>query len=296
MRRALLNLISVMLLVCAVPAFAADAPSVCPPSAIITGCGTQTTSGFAGAIIVPGSDEANAAVARSRGCEGCEWTLVLNCDRNDLDDPEWVNCNAAHCRDGTLFRLYLQQPGDARPQYVDTICLSPTQRIVTAADLSVDAERYLRDLAPPPTAIEVQPHGPAVTGLAAFFVADGPATSQATLDVTTGAGPARLTIDISADEFAWDFGDGAQCVTASPGGGYDGGGATAERCDDLVAHLYRDTGDVTVRLRATWHGTYTFDVGFGPVGPRPVPGTGVTGPEARRALTIRQGRAELVGR
>lgn len=270
----------------------ADDP--CGPAAIITGCGTQTGSDFQGTIIVPGSEAANREVARNGGCEGCEWTLVVDCDRNAVDSPEYVHCNASRCPDGTTYRIYLQRPTDANPVFLDAVCLTATQRIVTAADLAEDMEKYLTRLQPPVPTIAVQPEGRAVTGLAAFFAAGGATSDTGELDVVTAAGPATLRIAIEAGRYAWDFGDGARCETTAPGGPYDGGPAT-ERCDDRVAHFYAAPRDATVTLRATWQGTYTFDVGYGPVGPLPIPGDGVAGPPTSRVVNVRDARARLVG-
>jgi hypothetical protein len=155
-------------------------------------------------------------------------------------------------------------------------------------------ERYLKDLRPPRPTIRVQPEGRAVTGLATYFAADGARTDTTDLDVTTAAGPATLHMDVAAARYLWEFGDGTRCETTEPGGPYDGGGAT-ERCGDRVAHVYDKAGDTTVRLTATWTGTYTFDVGYGAIGPLPVPGDGVPGPTATRAITVREARAQLVG-
>lgn len=257
-------------------------------------CAVETATDFRGAIIVPGSDGANAAVARSHGCGGCVWTLVLNCDQNTVEDPSQVKCGAIRCPDGKLFRLFLQRPGDSGPAYLDTICISPTRRIVTPAELAVDAARYLKALAPPPTRIGVQPEGRAVTRLATYFLANGPAADRTTLNVTTPAGPARLDVEIAPSRYAWTFGDGGTCETATPGGPYDGARPT-ERCDSRVAHVYTATGPMAVRLTTTWAGTYTFDVGFGPVGPLDVPGNGVDAPDATRTVQVREARAELVG-
>ncbi|HWL37668.1 MAG TPA: hypothetical protein VNQ77_15890 [Frankiaceae bacterium] len=243
---------------------------------------------------MPGSEAANRAVARSGGCEGCDWTLIVDCDLNEHDSDSFVHCNPAECPDGTTFRIYLQRPTDANPAYVDSICLSATRRIVTAADLSQDMDRYLKDLRPPTATITIQPAERAVTGLPAYFAAGGETTDTATLDVDTAAGPARLEMDITAGRYVWTFGDGARCETTRPGGAYDGGEAT-ERCDDRVAHVYDSARTATVTLSAQWSGTYTFDVGYGPVGPLDIPGDGVTGPAATRTLTVRDARAQLIG-
>jgi hypothetical protein len=263
----------------------------------LQGCGAvevgETRGDFRGAIYVPGSDAANAAVARSHGCEGCEWTLVLGCEQNTLQDPEYVHCNGARCPQGSLYRLYLQRPGDAAPDIVDVVCLTATQRIVTAADLSVDAQRYLRNLAPPAPGITVQPDGRALVRGGTFFTATGPSRDAATLTATTAAGPARLGIAIAPATYRWEFGDGAVCETALPGGPYDGD-SRSERCDDRVAHLYERSGTPTVRLTVVWGGTYTFDAGFGPVGPLPIPGAGVAAPPVTRQIRVWEARAEHV--
>jgi hypothetical protein len=277
------------------PAATADAPGPCGAAEIITGCGTRTNSDFRGAIYVPGSAAANGVVARTNGCAGCVWTLVLHCDRNTVQDPAYVNCNAARCPDGSWFRLYLQRPTDDHPVDVDLVCLTATRRVVTAAELAVDAARYLTSVRPPPTAIAVQPEGRAVTGKATFFAASAPRPGPTTLTAATPAGPATLTLTIEPARYAWEFGDGATCETPEPGGTYDGT-PPRERCDDRVAHVYRAAATYPVRLRTTWAGTYTFDVGFGPVGPVPIPGDGVEAPETVRDLLVREGRAVLVGR
>lgn len=257
-------------------------------------CATESARSFRGVIIVPGSEAANRAVARSNGCEGCDWTLVVDCDHNDVDSRTYTHCAAEICDDGTTYRIYLQRPEDAQPVYLDSVCLSPTRRVVTAADLANDMDRYLKDLRPPRPKISVQPAGRAVTGLPTYFAAGGARTDQTELDVTTAAGPATLRIDIAAQRYLWAFGDGGRCETTAPGGPYDGGPAT-ERCDDRVAHVYRTAGDTRVSLNATWGGTYAFDVGYGPVGPLPIPGDGVTGPSVRATVAVREARAQLVG-
>lgn len=241
---------------------------------------------------MPGSDVANAAVARNGGCDGCDWTLVVDCDHRD--SPGNVVCNAARCPDGTVYRVYLQRPTDTNPVYLDSVCLTATQRVVTAADLAVDVERHLTDLTPPATSIAVQPDGRAVTNLATYFRATGPAEDDTTLDVTTAAGPATLAIHITASRYVWTFGDGTTCETTAPGAPYDGGDA-GERCDEHVAHVYDEAANATVRLSATWHGTYSFDVGFGPVGPLPIPGNGVTAPPQTRTVEVRDATAQLIG-
>jgi len=274
----------------------AEGSSPCEIDAFRCGAGkvVATEAEFVGAIIVPGSAEANGAVARSGGCEGCEWTLVLRCDLNTPDDRT-LNCMGSRCPDGTAYRLYLKRPEDPGPVLLDTICLGRTQRIVTAAELAIDVERHVKRLVPPAHAVRVEKPGYAVVRIPAFLTAAGPTGETSTLDVATAAGPARLTIDVWPREYAWTFGDGATCTTDSPGGPWDGDSSGAERCDTRVAHLYGASGDADVTLRVTWGGTYTFDVGYGPVGPLAVPGDGVTVPEVRRAVPVREGRAELVG-
>lgn len=271
-------------------------PSPCKGVAIT--CGTQVTQGerhFEGAIIVPGSDEANRAVAVSGGCEGCEWTLVRRCDLNTPGDPNLVNCMAARCVDGDAYRLYLRRPTDAVPVLLDTICLGEARRIVTAADLAVDVERHLKRLVPPRHEVRVEAPGYVVTRMPAYVTAAGPGTETATLDVATAAGPARLTIEVGPREYAWTFGDGGACTTASPGGPWDGDRGGAERCDSRVAHVYTLDGPHTTTVTVTWGGTYTFDVGFGAVGPLAIPGDGVAAPVATRVVDVREGRAELIG-
>lgn len=279
------------------PGSLAQAPNPCEVTALTCGAGTvaATEADFVGAIVVPGSAAANGEVARSGGCEGCEWTLVLRCDLNTPADPAAVNCLGAQCPEGTAYRLYLRRPGDAMPVLLDTVCIGRSERIVTAAELAADVERHVKRLAPPAHAVLVEKPGYAVMRLPAFFSANGPGSETTTLDVATAAGPATLRIEVGPREYAWTFGDGATCVTTEPGGPWDGDRSGAERCDDRVAHVYDTPGDTEVTLRVTWGGTYTFDVGYGPVGPLAIPGDGVAGPDARLAVPVHEGRAELVG-
>jgi hypothetical protein len=272
--------------------------SDCGPQNINT-CGVATVdyarSMFEGAIIVPGSEAANRAVAASGGCQGCEWTLVRRCDLNTPEDPNYVNCLGARCPDGEAYRLYLKHPAEPAPVLLDTICIGEARRIVTAAELAVDVERHVKRLRPPAHEVVVEAPGYALTHVPAFLTASGPGADTATLDVTTAAGPARLRIDVGPREYAWAFGDGGTCTTTQPGGPWDGDRTGAERCDTRVAHVYAAPGTRATTLTVTWGGTYTFDVGYGPVGPLAIPGDGVAAATASRAVDVREGRAELVG-
>lgn len=287
--------VALLLLFAAGPASADPRP--CEIDAFTCGAGTveTTEADFRGAIIVPGSEAANRAVATSGGCEGCEWTLVRRCDLNTPQDPALVNCMAARCPDGDAYRLYLRRPTDPAPVLLDTLCLGQTRRIVTAADLAVDVERHVKRLVPPAHAVVVEAPGYAVTRMPTFFTAKGPGSETTTLDVVTAAGPATLRIEVGPREYAWTFGDGAACTTAHPGGPWDGDRGGTERCDTRVAHVYESRGAHATTVTVTWGGTYTFDVGYGPVGPLAIPGDGVAAPQARRVVDVREGRAELVG-
>lgn len=266
----------------------------------IFGCGAgsvdTTETHFEGAIVVPGSEAANREVARSGGCDGCEWTLVRRCDLNTPADPGQANCLGARCADGGLaYRLYLRRPEDVAPVLLDTICVSETRRIVTAAELAVDVERHVTRLVPPRHEIRVERPGYAVVRMPAFLSAAGPAVEATTLDVGTPAGRVRLRIEVGPRRYAWTFGDGGGCETGSAGGPWDGDRTGEERCDTRVAHVYGTPGDAAVTLAVTWGGTYTFDVGYGPVGPLAVPGDGVVAPDVRTTVPVREARAVLVG-
>lgn len=276
----------------------AEGPRPCEIDAFTCGAGSveTTESHFEGAIVVPGSQAANREVARSGGCEGCEWTLVRRCDLNTPADPGQANCLGARCDDGGVaYRLYLRRPEDVAPVLLDTICVSESRRIVTAAELAVDVERHVTRLVPPRHTIRVERPGYAVVRVPVFLSAAGPATESTTLDVDTPAGRARLRIEVGARRYAWTFGDGGGCETGSAGGPWDGDRTGEERCDTRVAHGYAAPGDAAVTLAVTWAGMYTFDVGYGAVGPLAVPGEGVRAPEVRAVVPVREARAVLVG-
>ena len=277
---------------------AGQASNPCEVTALTCGAGhvEATAAHFEGAIVVPGSEAANRVVAQSGGCDGCEWTLVRRCDLNTPEDPGQANCLGARCPgDGLAYRLYLKRPEDAAPVLLDTICIGESRRIVTAAELAIDVERHVTRLVPPPHAVRVERPGYAVVRMPAFLSAAGPRAETSTLDVDTPAGRARLRIEVGPRTYVWTFGDGGTCETESAGGPWDGDRSRAERCDTRVAHVYAEQGEAAVTLAVTWGGTYTFDVGYGPVGPLAVPGDGVRAAAVGAVVPVREARAVLVG-
>ena len=277
-----------------VPVVHSLADPSCDPTRIFA-CGQERQDHYEGVLHIPGAGEVNAEVARGGGCVGCEWTLVLGCPQNDLEDPDYANCMAARCPGGTKFMVYLLRPPAANFRYVETVCLTPRTPVLTLEDLHREAQRHLGQLRPPVTSIKAQPSARSVVNLPTYFIAEGPQRAEQPITATTPGGvPLTLTLLVAPDHYTWEFGDGAVCQTTGRGASYPGG-TPSEECGERVAHAFRAAGQLTTTLTTTWAGSYTFDAGFGAVGPFAIPGTGVAGPPQSLAVLVREARAELVG-
>ena len=121
---------------------------------------------------------------------------------------------------------------------------SPEEIAATAIDRAVA-------LAPDPQ-LEVAPGELGMTGLDSFFwVADPPEP------ITTTAGVPGLTVTAQAvpSQFVWNFGDGDELVTTSPGAPWNR--STSGR----VKHMYETKGIYDISVEVIWEASYSVNGG-----------------------------------
>ncbi|MFN2625963.1 MAG: hypothetical protein ABR520_07760, partial [Mycobacteriales bacterium] len=157
-----------------------------------------------GLLYVPGAAGAAGEAAAHGACEDCVWQVERVCYDSGLTGPNTMHCDGTSVGCGAgeqKFQVFLTTSTTART-LVDSFCRGDLADIVTTATLTADARRYLKDVAVPPTTVRIQPRGPSVVRLAAYFEAVG--TTSASGDF----GPAALRISISVQPttYTWDFG------------------------------------------------------------------------------------------
>jgi len=101
----------------------------------------------------------------------------------------------------------------------------------------------------------------------------------------------QVSIRITIDHVAWDFGDGQAGTSDGPGKPYDADGdpCRAKQCPDYFGHTYATTGSMTVTATVTWRAT--FRVGGGPA--TAIPGA-LAGPSTTAGIVVREARSVLV--
>jgi hypothetical protein len=100
-----------------------------------------------------------------------------------------------------------------------------------------------------------------------------------------------VSVHISIDHVAWNYGDGHTATNDGPGRAYDArhNPCKTAQCPDYDGHTYTTTGQPTVSATVTW--TATFQVAGGPA--TPIPGT-LDGPPSTATLHVEQARSILV--
>jgi hypothetical protein len=261
----------------------AGGPAWVPPALAdqgpVPGGGVSSTgSGYVGSLLIPpGSrpDPPGLPGAAAR-CDGCVWTLLPACDRPDLDGGAMCSGAAFSCpAPAERMALWLQRPGDPAPIRQGTVCLDPSVALQPDQLVPGVRDRFAR-LVPVPRP-SFQPRERGLVGLPVLFAAGQPTSIGRPVFDLAGRG-----IALSATvRWVWDFGDGGQIVTTSPGGGWP---------DTAVAHTFRARGTYRVVVTAQWAGQFWVD-GAGPF-------TVTGGPVRQTALLVVPvvgARAELVG-
>ncbi len=225
-----------------------------------------------GAYIGGGGDSGGVS---GSNCVGCRWVLTHYCP----EAPEFgVSCAlnpSMGCPSGDRrYVVWFARAGGNLTPLVELPCIGPGQRPVSGAEMGA----FIRDRvnqSAPRQRIGVQPANGALTQLPAVFRSGQPASISRTDSIAGFSVRFRATAS-----WRWGWGDGTTTTTTRPGGRYP---------NMSVAHTYRRSGQLRVRLRTRWTASFTVD-GRGPynVAGGPVTQSGELG------LLVRQSRAVLV--
>ncbi len=228
-----------------------------------------------GSVFVPGG----YAVGDNNGspgssCVGCIWMLDPFCPDNPVPGYGCAINSAMGCPPGYgRYAVWFAAAG-RNLEMLTSICIGPGQRPVSGAEMgSLIRDRV--NQAAPRQRIGVQPANGALTQLPAVFRSGQPASISRTDSIAGFSVRFRATAS-----WRWGWGDGTTTTTTRTGGRYP---------NMSVAHTYRRSGQLRVRLRTRWTASFTVD-GRGPynVAGGPVTQSGELG------LLVRQSRAVLV--
>lgn len=266
--------------------------AACGPGSHVEGCGGASGDGtsYNTVVAIPGLSGgpggSSGGGSSGGGCAGCEWYVTPACPINGPpDNAADVMCSGAamSCPEGGIrMRVFVRRSATGSWTVAGTYCTGNGNGVVTVADVAADAGALYRDrMTPGAASVSLNPVGyDPIVNQQAYFGAGGVDTMRGTF------GPDGLSITITAvPTYVWDFGDGTTLETTSPGG-YPSGDVT---------HVYRAPGPRTVRLTTRWHAEFTVTSALGTFGPFDVGGTPVA-PTTTRAITVREARAELIGR
>jgi len=181
-----------------------------------------------------------------------------------------------------VFVQMIKQP-DGSWRFNGATCQPTGPPQVSAAMVREQAVRLI-----PTAAVGVAPRTSTLVNIQTIMWVGAPETR--TLAPVTILGQ-RVTIAITLDHVAWDYGDGDADTTTDPGKAYDSAGdpCATPMCADYFGHVYARTGAMTVAATVSW--TATFRVGNGPV--VPIPGT-IDGPAGQSTVRVLQARGVLV--
>jgi hypothetical protein len=215
---------------------------------------------------------------RHKGCTDCEWKLVPLCVATGQAPDLVCVGSTATCAapDAVRYRVYLRRGGG--PWVVQgTVCLGPTQRPVSTADVAeavrTEVVKYLPDAHP-----SFQPGAGGIVNLPTIFSAGEPATITTPPFEVLG-----FTVVVTAQaRWEWTFDAGVVRDFAVPGGTYP---------DASVSHTYATAGARQVSVTTYWRGRFTIDG----AGPFPVPEPEVSKNAGPLPVPVREARSELVG-
>jgi len=122
-------------------------------------------------------------------------------------------------------------------EYIDTVWIRPQQFGVDPRDI---AERLVRDLPYPATAVAAVPATRGLTGLESWFWVTG-YTGAPILDTVSRFG-LRVDVEATPDSVSWDFGDGATANGLGLG--------TPPPAAATVTHTYETRARPTFRVRS----------------------------------------------
>lgn len=224
-----------------------------------------------GGLILPSSvgEDTRRRVA---GCADCTWRLTDPCvvDGNAFDGSAVCDSVARGCPQARRTLRSWFSSGAGRWEDLGVVCISEP---VTVHDVGVRVRDRLAQ-AVPPLDISFQPREGVLSQLP-VIVDSGQAPGRVSFDMEVAGQSVSV---IAGARWHWDFGDGYEVRTTSPG--------CAWPCTDIT-HAYRSPGEFYLAAKSTWQGDFRVD-GLGPF-PIQDPVT----QQARDVVRVRQGRALL---
>jgi hypothetical protein len=229
----------------------------------------------------PGVDADSAlgrATAEHANCDGCEWTISPACVANGPTDDAMCTEAVATCTPPDVrYRVFFRPNAGAPWQLIETVCLGPTERPASVADIGeLVRERvvnYLPDADP-----SFQPRQGGIANLPTLFAAGEPKSIRTDPFDVLG-----FEVVVEADaRWEWTFEPGVTEEFTEPGGAYP---------DQSVAWTYETTGTRDVSLTTYWKATFTVDGD----GPYAVPGPEISKTAGPLVVPVREARAVLVG-
>jgi hypothetical protein len=255
---------------------------VCPPEEPTTegdqGTGSVVTEG----VQFPGVSADSAlgkATAAHANCSGCEWVISPACMANAAGDSAACVGATIACAeaDAIQYRVYFRPSATAAWQLIDSICLGPTERPASVADVGeLVRERVVTLL--PDAEPSFQPRDGGIVNLPTIFAAGEPGTIEpAPFDVL------GFTVEVTATaRWEWTFEPGTTQEFTVAGGAYP---------DDSVSHTYARPGGRNVTVTTYWAAEFTVD-GQGPFA---VPGPEISKTAGPIAVPVREASSQLVG-
>jgi hypothetical protein len=230
-----------------------------------------------GGLVVPGSRWRGDPGARSdtASCLDCQWRVSVLCTKTEAAAGACRGLSLG-CPVGTVpVRIWLLRPGQSWAD-VGRACQGDTPP-ATVTDVGSTVRDRAEALLPPLRA-GVQPAGGTLVRIPTLFRSGQPAQGIAGVDLSVLGLDVRLT---SRVRWHWDYGDGTDVWTSSPGGVWP---------TTSVSHRYLMAGRRSVTVQSVWRGEFTVEG----LGPFPVPGAPLT-QSVTLTVLVRAAHARLVG-
>jgi hypothetical protein len=230
-----------------------------------------------GGLVVPSSrwrsDEGTRSSTAS--CLDCQWRVSVLCTKADAAAGRCLVQTLGCPVDTVAVRIWLLRPG-ASWEDVGRACQGDSPP-VTVTDVGSSVRDRAEALLPPLRA-GVQPADGSLVRIPTLFRTGQPAQGIQGADLSVLGLEVRLT---SRVRWHWDYGDGTDAWTTSPGGTWP---------TTTVSHVYRAAGRLTASVESVWRAEFTVEG----IGPFAVPGPPLTQQDSV-AVLVRAAHAHLVG-
>ncbi len=271
------------------PCASQDLIAACSSAGKVSVSGDGHSSGHAGSYSTPvgatqlvSCGDGTEAALTSLG-EATAATDAGQCPQYSQDCQEAAN-QAVPTKNRSA-TIQVEYQGNGTWTYDGVVCVDNQQAraAVTAAEVRQQAIRLI-----PASSIGIAPHTATLVNIQTIMWVTAPRTRVLpTVDIL--GRPVQITVTIA--NVQWSFGDGQSATSSSPGKAYSESSDPCRTvmCPGYFGHVYRTTGNDTVRATVNW--TANFTVGGGPGAA--IPGT-IAGPTATAPLAVKQARGILV--